>query len=85
MTGARFAATAGCNRMTGGYEKKGRSIKIGPAASTMMACPPPLAERERALTQALGATRSYAIAGPALVLYDEARAPVAVAQAVALR
>ena len=81
----RFAATAGCNRMTGGYAAKGRSIRIGPAASTMMACPPPLAERERALIQALTAARSWAIAGPALVLYDEARAPVAVAQAVALR
>lgn len=83
--GGRFAATAGCNRITGGYEAKGRSIRIGPAASTMMACPPQLAERERALTQALAAVRSYAIAGSALVLYDEARAPVVVAQAVALR
>lgn len=81
----RYAATAGCNRMMGGYEAKGRAITISPAASTMMACPPPLAERERALTQALAATRAHAIAGPALVLYDAAGAPVVVAQAVALR
>lgn len=81
----RFSATAGCNRMNGGYVAKGRAIRIGPTASTMMACPPPLAERERSLAQALAAVRSWAIAGPALVLYDDARIPLAVMQAVALR
>ncbi|MFT4096369.1 MAG: YbaY family lipoprotein [Rhodoblastus sp.] len=83
--GGRFSATAGCNRMNGGYEAKARALKIGPTASTMMACPPPLAERERALAQALGAARAYAIAGPTLVIYDEARTPLIVMQAVALR
>lgn len=81
----RYAATVGCNRLIGGYEAKRRAITISPAASTMMACPPPLADRERALTQALAAVRSYAISGPAMVLYDAARAPLVVMQAVALR
>ena len=82
----RYAATAGCNRLAGGYAAKGRSpyITIRPGASTMMACPPPLAAREQALTRALAATHAYGIAGPALVLYDRAGAPVVVAQAVAL-
>ncbi len=81
----RLGATAGCNRLTGAYESKGRTLKIGPAASTMMACPPPLAERERALVQALGAARSFAIAGPAMVVYDEGGSPLLTLQAVALR
>lgn len=81
----RYAATAGCNRLIGGYAAKGRTITISPAASTMMACPPPLAERERALNKALAGARAYTIAGPSMVLYDEARNPLVMMQAVALR
>ncbi|MFN3890955.1 MAG: YbaY family lipoprotein [Beijerinckiaceae bacterium] len=80
-----LAATAGCNRLLAGYDRNGRSLTISPSASTQMACPPALAERERALTQALSAVRSFAISGSAMVLYDAARAPLMVLQAVALR
>ena len=82
----RAAATAGCNRMVGSYEaREGGGLTFGRFASTMMACPPPLDARERALTEVLAATREYGIEGPALVLYDDRREPLAVLQAVALR
>ncbi len=80
------AATVGCNRMVGSYEAtEGGGLTFGRFASTMMACPPPLDAHERALTEVLAATREYGIEGPALVLYDEQREPLAVLQAVALR
>lgn len=79
------SATVGCNRLMGSFETKGAALTFSPLAGTRMACPPPLDAREAALTDALAATRSFAIAGSALVLYDEARAPLALLQAVALR
>jgi uncharacterized lipoprotein YbaY/heat shock protein HslJ len=82
----RAAATVGCNRMVGSYEAtEGGGLSFGRFASTMMACPPPLDARERALTEVLAATREYGIEGSALVLYDERREPLAVLQSVALR
>ena len=82
----RAAATVGCNRMVGSYEAtEGGGLTFGRFASTMMACPPPLDARERALTEVLAATREYGIEGPALVLYDDQREPLAVLQSVALR
>jgi uncharacterized lipoprotein YbaY/heat shock protein HslJ len=80
------SATIGCNRMVGSYEAtEGGGLTFGRLASTMMACPPPLDARERALTEVLAETREYGIEGPALVLYDERRERLAVLQSVALR
>ena len=73
----RFAASAGCNRMMGGATITPDGLALGPVASTMMACPPPLDAAERALAEALAATRGWRIAGRALELLDGAGAPVA--------
>jgi copper homeostasis protein (lipoprotein) len=80
----RFAASVGCNQLIGGYQRKGSEISFAPAASTMMACPPPLAELERRLTAALAETRSLRIAGNTLELQDAAGTPVALFEAVYL-
>ena len=79
------SATVGCNRMATSFQRDGAALTFGPVVSTMMACPPPLDVRERALDETLAATRSFAIAGPVLVLYDSARAALATLLGVALR
>jgi len=81
----RVAATAGSNRMVGSYRLEGENLTFGQLASTMMACPPPLGAREEALAGALAATRSHAMAGSALVLYDAAHEPLVILKSVALR
>ncbi len=84
--GFRAAATVGCNRMVASWRSEGRgALAFGRFASTMMACPPPLDARERALADILARTRAFAIAGPILELYDETHAPLAVFRSVALR
>jgi len=83
--GMRFAATLGCNRLIGGYERDGEKLTFGPAASTMMACPPPLDALERSLGETLARVRSYKISGETLLFYDEAGEPLAGLTAVYLR
>lgn len=65
----RYAATAGCNRMMGGYTLDGQALTFGPAAATLMACPEPLMSLESAFGQALGAVTTYAITGDAMALH----------------
>ena len=81
----RVSGTAGCNRIMAGYTRSGASLTFGQGASTQMACPPELAARERALSQALSETRSFAISGSVMVFYGASREPLMVLQAVALR
>ncbi len=54
----RYAATAGCNRISGGWEASGAAIAIRPGAMTRMACPPPLDEREARFARALAEVRA---------------------------
>ena len=56
--------------MVGGFETRGASLTFGRFASTMMACPSPLDQREQALASVIAETRFHAIAGSTLVLYD---------------
>jgi copper homeostasis protein (lipoprotein) len=79
-----FNATVGCNMMRGSYEAGEGTLVFGPAASTMMACPEPLDGWERSLAQALGATKTYAVAEDTLALTDEAGATLATFRAVYL-
>jgi putative lipoprotein len=72
--GAAFAASAGCNRFVGQATIAGDTLAFGPAASTRMACPPPLDAAEAALAAALGATARWQIDGPTLRLLDAAGA-----------
>ena len=68
--GPRFAATAGCNTLIGGFERDGDTLSFGAAASTLMACPPGLAEFEAALGAALGAIAGFDSDGHVLRLRD---------------
>jgi len=81
----RFAATVGCNQLIGGYEVSGDTLGFSRAASTMMACPPPLDDHERQLGEVLAATVSWRIHGQALELFDKAGRALALFQAVYLR
>ncbi len=70
FAGGRVAGSGGCNRYTAQYAAADGVIRIGPCASTMMACPPPQAETERAFLAALDAARAYALADGRLALSD---------------
>lgn len=77
----RFSATVGCNRLMGKFTRDGDKLTFGPAASTMMACPPPLDDWERQLTEALAATTSWRVNGEALELLDGTGMQIALFQA----
>lgn len=81
----RFAATVGCNRLLGGYALDGTALRFTPAASTLMACPPPLDEAERSLRAVLDGTRAFRIEGQRMSLLDAAGAVLARLEAVYLR
>lgn len=70
-------ATVGCNMMRGTYQLDGETLTFGPAATTMMACPPPLDAAERALIAVLETTAGYVLAGDTLSLVDADGAVVA--------
>lgn len=65
-----FNATIGCNMMRGSYTLEGDGLSFGNAAMTMMACPPPLDARERALSGALSDVAAWAVNGTTLELFD---------------
>lgn len=78
-------ATVGCNMMRGTYDRDGEALTFGPAAMTMMACPPPLDEAERALIAAMEATGGHVLSGGTLALVDAEGQTVAVLEAVIRR
>jgi uncharacterized lipoprotein YbaY/heat shock protein HslJ len=84
-----FFATAGCNSLRGGYEAENATggaggLSFGPAASTMMACPPPLDADEARLGTVLQETAGVRVEGDTLTLTDADGAPIARARAVYL-
>jgi len=81
---AAFNATVGCNMMRGGFAAEGEALSFGPAASTMMACPPPLDAAERGLGAALQAAAGWRITGQSLEVLDVDGAVVLAARAVYL-
>ncbi len=76
----RFSATVGCNRLLGKFTRDGDHLTFGPAATTMMACPPPLDAWERQLTETLKATTSWRVNGEALELLDSTGMQIALFQ-----
>ena len=61
------SGTGACNRFSGRYTAgERRALRIGPLASTMMACPD--MDQERDYTEALEATTHYDMDGPMLLL-----------------
>jgi len=69
---ADIAGNAGCNRFFGRYTFDGAAIKIGPLASTRMACPAEVMEAEQAWLRMLETARSAETSGKDLVLNDTA-------------
>lgn len=69
---ADVAGKAGCNRFFGRYAFDGAAIKIGPLASTRMACPAEVMEAEQAWLLMLESARSAEASGKELVLKDAA-------------
>ena len=66
----RIAGVGACNRIMGKYEATEKGVlKIGPLASTMMACPG--MEQEDAFTKALESTTHYDMDGPMLLLLSD--------------
>jgi heat shock protein HslJ len=79
-----FTATVGCNQLVGGYTLEDDRLSFGAAASTLMACPPPLDAWERQLAGVLERTAGWRIDGQTLELLDAAANPLALLQAVYL-
>ncbi len=80
---ARFAAdgalsgSSGCNRYRASYLVDGSAMTVSAAAGTLMACPPPLMQLERAYLAALQAAASYELREGVLLLRDQAGASIA--------
>ena len=62
--------TAGCNTYRASYTLDGDSLEIGEPAGTLIGCPPPVDEFERAYLDALGQIASWELDGEELVLSD---------------
>ena len=69
---ARFSATVGCNMLLGGFALEGEALSFGPAASTLMACPPGLDSLETALRDVLAEVAAFDSDGHVLRLRDDA-------------
>ena len=75
----QVSGSGGCNRLSGGYRRSGSTLRIGPLASTRMACPD--AERsalETRFVAALEATAAFDVKGAQLTLLDARALPLAV-------
>ena len=55
----QVAGHSGCNRYTGRFMQDGDSLKLGPLASTKMACAPESMEQERAWFEMLDKVRGF--------------------------
>jgi uncharacterized lipoprotein YbaY/heat shock protein HslJ len=67
-----YAATVGCNQLIGQFETAADGLSFSRAASTLMACPPPLAEMEQQLVAVLDGTRRWRILDDTLSLKNAA-------------
>jgi len=62
--------TAGCNTYRASYTLDGDSLEISEPAGTLIGCPPPVDEFERAYLDALGQVATWELDGEELVLSD---------------
>lgn len=63
------SGSGGCNNFTGAYQWSGKSLKMGPLASTRRACMDDASgKQENAYLQALDATRTWRVEGKTLIL-----------------
>jgi putative lipoprotein len=68
--------SGGCNNFTGRYTLDGKTLSLGPLASTRKACPPAIMEQEARFLEALGKTRTYRFENGLLFLLDAQGSPV---------
>jgi heat shock protein HslJ len=80
--GVSYAATVGCNQLIGSVETTADGITFRRAATTLMACPPPLAELEQRLGELLEGSWRWQILGSTLELKDADGKAVALFEAV---
>jgi heat shock protein HslJ len=73
----RLVGSGGCNRYTAAYKVTGDKIAIGPAASTMMACPQPVMAQEAAYLKALEQSATFKVDAAQLTLLDAGGKPLA--------
>ncbi|MEE4189564.1 MAG: META domain-containing protein [Roseobacter sp.] len=66
----RFFGSGGCNTMRGSFVTNGDAILMGPAATTMMACPEDQMKQEYEFLQALNSIRGFDRDGTTLTLSD---------------
>jgi heat shock protein HslJ len=64
----RIAGKGACNRYFGSFEAGAGTLKLGPAGSTMMACPDPLMQTEQAFHAALKQVTGFKVEGNSLTL-----------------
>ena len=67
----RVSGHSGCNRFTGGFVQEGEALKLGPLASTKMACAPERMAQELAWFQMLDKVRVARTSDPDSVLKRE--------------
>jgi putative lipoprotein len=79
-----FTSTVGCNTINGSYTLAGASLSLRAGPTTMMACPPPLDEIERAWTMGIASVSEAIVTGPTMELLTAEGVPVAFLEAVAL-
>lgn len=68
--GGTVAGKSGCNTYTGSYTASGSSLKIGPLASTKMACDQIAMDAETLYLAAIEKAASYTAEGGKLTIYD---------------
>ena len=62
----RIGVTGGCNRISAGYQLlDSTQLQVSQGVSTMMACPPPLADADAAFARFLAGTLQVAVEGEA--------------------
>jgi len=73
---SRVYGRSGCNRFNGSWQQNGTTVKFGPLATTMMACPPALMDLERKFLSTLAAvtTLSFDATGAALLKAPDGQA-----------
>jgi heat shock protein HslJ len=64
----RLQGFSGCNSFTGSYQLDGDRLKLGQAASTMMACSDPAGSVEKAFQAAFSGTLRYTVEGDRLLV-----------------
>lgn len=70
-TAQRIVGQAACNRYFGTFELDEGRIRLKPAGTTRMACPPPVMEQESRFLAALGTVTGFRREASKLLLLDE--------------